>query len=213
MDLIEIAHPAGALDPTDHAALATQIAQGLVGDAENPEQDVPEETLRRARTMTHVGFRELAGWYTGDGPWNPSTAPPLWITMTVPEAWRDEMAQPVISRMRRAVRKLDADRGWERTGGDLWINVVGVADGSIGLNGRAATSDDVLGYLTEEFRAAHVAGEVELPEGVVIDPMCGMRVKLGPTAITLEHDGETIGFCAENCRAGYARLEGLPLPA
>lgn len=213
MNLIEIAHPAGALGADDHAALAKEITDGLVGDGVTAEEEVPEATLRRARRMTHVGFRELADWHTGDGPWDPATAPPLWVTMSVPEAWRDEMARHVIGWLRRAVRRLDHEHGWERPGGDLWINLVGVADGSIGLNGKPATSDDVLAYLTEEFRAAYDAGEIELPEGVVIDPMCGMQVKLGPRAITLEHDGETVGFCAEACRAGYARKEGLPVPA
>jgi hypothetical protein len=212
MNLIEIAHPAGALDAADRAALAKEVTDGLTGDAMTAEKEVPEATLRRARRMTHVGFRELAGWHTGDGPWDASTPPPLWITMSVPEAWRDEMARHVIGWLRRAVRRLDHEHGWERPGGDLWINLVGVADHSIGLNGRPATSDDVLSYLTEEFRAEYDAGAVELPEGVVIDPMCGMRVKLGPRAITLEHDGETVGFCAVSCRAAYARREGLSVP-
>jgi hypothetical protein len=43
--------------------------------------------------------------------------------------------------------------------------------------------------------------------------MCGMRVRLGPSAITLEHDGETKAFCAAACRAAYARQHGLPVPA
>lgn len=211
MNLIEIAHPAGALDAADHAALARGITAGLVGDGVAAE-DAPEETLRRARTMTHVGFRELADWHTGDGAWDPAGAPPLVITMTVAEAWREEAARHVIGWLRRAVKRLDHERGWERTGGDLWINVVGVADGSIGLNGKPVTSDDLLAYMTEEFRAAYDAGRVEVPDGMVIDPMCGMRVKIGPRAITIEHDGELLGFCAESCRAGYARREGLPVP-
>jgi YHS domain-containing protein len=43
-----------------------------------------------------------------------------------------------------------------------------------------------------------------LPDGGVIDPVCGMRVHLGPHAITLQHDGRTIGFCATGCREVYA---------
>ncbi|NYE71234.1 YHS domain-containing protein [Microlunatus parietis] len=36
-----------------------------------------------------------------------------------------------------------------------------------------------------------------------------MLVRLGPRAITLDHDGVTYGFCAENCRDAYARRNSL----
>ena len=64
--------------------------------------------------------------------------------------------------------------------------------------------------MTEEFRARHRVGEVDLPAGVVIDPVCGMQVTLGRGAITLQHDGETIGFCAASCRRAYAKEHGVP---
>jgi YHS domain-containing protein len=67
--------------------------------------------------------------------------------------------------------------------------------------------------MTEEFRARHSRGAVDLPDGVVIDPMCGMHVTLGRDAITLEHDGETKGFCAASCRRAYAKEHGLAVPA
>ncbi|MDT0377440.1 hypothetical protein RM572_01450 [Streptomyces sp. DSM 42041] len=213
MNLIEISHPAGALGEEDRALLAGEIIAGLVGDGATAGADAPEATLRRARTMTHVGFRELAAWHTGDGPWDPAAAPPLWITMSVPEAWREETSRAFIGRIRRAVRRLDAVRGRARTGGDLWINIVGIADGSIGLNGTSMTADDVVGYMTEEFRTSYTAGDPDVPEGVVVDPMCGMRVTLGKRAVTLEQGGDTLGFCAEACRAAYARREGLPVPS
>jgi YHS domain-containing protein len=89
----------------------------------------------------------------------------------------------------------------------VWINVVGVADGSIGLNGKATTAAGVVNYMTEEYRAAPRV-PVEVPDGVVIDPICGMRVRLGPRAITLDHDGTTVGFCATGCRDAYAENEG-----
>lgn len=210
MNLIEIRCPVGALDADDRAGLAGDVIEGLVGDGMSDE--VPEETLRRARAMTHLGFRDLDGWTTGDGPWRTGAAPPLWITVTVPDRWREEMSRHVIGWLRRAVRKLDARHGWERSVGDLWINLTGVGDGSIGLDGKPATADDVVAVMTEEFRTKLDAGVIDLPEGVVIDPMCGMKVKLGPRAITLEHDGDTMGFCARNCRDAYARREGIPVP-
>src|SRR5690606_38091680 len=110
MNLFEIRCPAHALDDEDRALLAGDIVDGMVGD--RVADEVAEETLRRARAMTHVGFVELHEWTTGDGPWRPGAAPPLWITMTVPEQWREEMSRHLIGWVRRAVRRLDARHGW-----------------------------------------------------------------------------------------------------
>lgn len=204
MFLIEIACPQGALDAEDRSWFADSIVAGLTGSESESAHDTPEETLRRARAMTHVGFRELIDWTTGDGPWKASAVPPLWLTITVPEAWREEMSRHVIGWIRRAVRELDGRHGWQRKADDLWVNLTGVADGSIGLGGKPSTADDVLDHLTEEFRANRDHGR-PVPEGRVVDPICGMLVRLGPRSITLEHDGETLGFCAEACRDSYAR--------
>lgn len=205
MNLIEITGPRGGLTEADRAELAETIVSGLLTTG---DEDVPEETMRRARAMTHLGFRELDHWTTGDGPWRPPAPPPLWLTITVPESWRDEMARHVIGWIRRAVRQLDQRHGWQRDPASLRINLTGIGDGSIGLGGRPSTADEVLDHLTEEFRANLDHGR-EIPEGRVVDPVCGMLVRLGPRAITLDHDGATLGFCAENCRDAYARRHAL----
>lgn len=209
MFLIEIAHPRDALTEKDRRALAGDVCEVLTG----AEEGVAEETMRRARAMTHVAFRELDGWTTGDGPWTPGEAPPLWVTFTVPEAWRSEMSRTAIGAVRRGVRRLDRTHDWRRAAGSLWVNVVGILDGSIGMDGKPSTADEVVGQMTEEFRARFDPDDADVAEGVVIDPMCGMHVRLGRDAIVLEHDGRTIGFCAAACRTAYAREHGLPVPA
>lgn len=80
---------------------------------------------------------------------------------------------------------------------------MGVADGSIGLNGAATDAIGVVNYMTEGYRAAQPAAPT-LPDGVVLDPICGMRVRLGPRAITLPHGENVLGFCSSGCRAAYA---------
>lgn len=208
MILVEVVSPQGALADGDRVALARDVCDVLVG----AEERVAEETMRRARAMTHVGFRELATWTTGDGPWEPGKTPPLWITLTVPEAWREELSRAVIGLVRRGVRRLDRSHGWERTDSSLWINVAGIADGSIGLGGKAQAADGVVAHMTAEFRARHEPSESrDLPDGVVIDPMCGMQVRLGAGAFTVEQDGRTLGFCAAACRAAYSREHSLSL--
>lgn len=203
--LIEIAHPAGALPAADRDLLVRRIL-----DVTLDPNHAPEETMRRARAMTHVTFRELHDWRTGDGPLDPDAAPPLLVTVTVPAAWREETARHLTGVVRAAVNRLDTTHGRQRRGGHLWVNVLGVPDGSIGLNGKASTADDVLAYLTEDYRAARAAGTAEpVPDGMLVDPVCGMLVRPGKAAITLDHDGATVGFCALGCRDAYARMHEL----
>lgn len=202
MFLIDVSYPESSLDDEARAAIAAQVINGFVGyDA------APESTMRRGRTMTHVAFHPAQSWTTGDGPLAPGQAPPFHVTVTVPEAWREEMNEHATGVIRGAIEQHDRAGGSTRTGGDVWINVVGIDDGSIGLNGKPSTADDVVLYMTEEYRAN--ASEDDLPDGVVVDPICGMYVRLGPEAITLDHDGTVVGFCAQGCRSAYAREHGI----
>ncbi|WP_433281633.1 hypothetical protein ACQPZA_15330 [Pseudonocardia xinjiangensis] len=203
MNLIEITHPVGAMDEAARAEVAQQIMTGMLGG-----EEIPAETLRRVRRMSHVLFHEARSWTTGDGPVPAHAPPPYIVTITVPEAWREEMSRYAIGVVRAALRRRDNQHGVSREGGDVWVNVVGIADGSIGLNGKATTAAGVLNYMTEEYRAAAPA-QTDLPDGVVVDPICGMQVRLGPKAITLDHNGTTIGFCATGCRDAYTQNEGL----
>ncbi|PRY01930.1 YHS domain-containing protein [Allonocardiopsis opalescens] len=209
MILIEIAHPAGALREEDRRLVAERLVGAFLTGDSGPGS-APEATLRRAATMTHVAFRELYGWHRGDGPPDPGAAPPVIASVTVPEAWREDVAPYAIGVLRSAVRQVDTARAWERRGGDLWVTVRGVPDGSIGLDGRPATADGVLAHMTEEFRAAQAAGTAPPPpDGTLLDPVCGMYVRPGKGSITLDHDGETVGFCSRGCRDSYAREHGL----
>lgn len=210
MMLIEITHPRGRLRQEDRARIAEHILGVLLLDGH-----APEETMRRGREMTHVLFREAEDWHTGSGA-TPRTAagqaPPLIATITVPQAWQEEVARHMVATVRAAVRRVDADHGWTRQREHLWVNVVGIPDGGIGLGGKAMTADGVLAHMTEEYRAAQQAGTVEpAPEGKVVDPVCGMFVTLGKNAIILEHRGKTVGFCAQSCRDAYCREHGLPV--
>ncbi len=64
-----------------------------------------------------------------------------------------------------------------------------------------------------ELPAAAPAAAVSAPAEAV-DPVCGMTVTIGPSALSLEHDGTTYYFCGGHCRqrfrddpAAYARKE------
>lgn len=193
VNLIDIAYPAGTLAEERQHDLAESIIANLL-----VEPTAPAEAIRRAGTITHVWFHEGRAWTTGAGPYRDGPIP-LVVTITVPEAWREEMSRHAISAVRVAItRHVSAEA--------LWINVVGVADGSIGMNGKATGSSDIVRYLTRDL---DIPDPTDLPADALVDPVCGMRVHLGRDAITLDHNGRTIGFCASACRDVYAQDHDL----
>lgn len=200
MILIDIASPVGALTQSDRDLFADHLLPVILSD-----DHAPEETMRRARKLTHLRFSEQNDWHTGDGPVRAGQAPPLIITATVPEAWREEISRHLVGALRSAVRRIDTAHGRRRDFGELLINVVGIADGSIGLNGKACTAAQLLEEMTADYRAA-VANGVQrpVPDGMLVDPICGMLVRPGPGAIVVDRSGaEQLGFCSEGCREAY----------
>src|SRR5579875_1952916 len=192
MNLIDIAYPTGTLTAEQRHDIARSILDNLL-----VEPNAPAEAIRRAGTLTHVWFHAGQTWTTGAGPYTDGPIP-LVATITVPEAWRAEMARHAISAVRVALARHLPDA--VGAAGGLWINVIGVPDGCLGMNGKACDSSDIVRFLTRDLDIPEPAG---LPDDVVIDPVCGMRVHLGKSAITLDHDGRTTGFCAAGCRDVY----------
>ena len=45
-------------------------------------------------------------------------------------------------------------------------------------------------------------GHTHAPEGTgdVTCPVCQMELELGPDTLSVEHEGETVWFCNEDCR-------------
>lgn len=207
MFLVDISYPHNALDDDARAAIAERIAHGLMG---GEDHDSPEATMARARAMTHVAFHPAESWTTGDGPVSTDELAPYAVTVTVPDAWRHDISQHAIDTVTAALVAHDPPADRPRRAGHLWVNVVGVRNGSIGLDGMPCTADDVVLFMTEEHRAN--PERPQLPDGVVADPICGMHVELGPDAITVDHDGEVVGFCSRGCRAAYVRSHRVSMP-
>lgn len=199
MNLIEITCPAAALDENQRRAIAETILTNFL-----VEPDAPPEAIERAGRATHVWFQDAQTWTTGSGRYEAGATVPFVVTITVPEAWREELTRHAMGAVRAALARHVA--GGVLADETTWINVVGVHEGSIGMNGRPTTSTDIVRHLTQDARPPEAT---DLPDGVVIDPVCGMRVHLGPHTVTLEHDGRILGFCATGCRNVYAADHGL----
>jgi hypothetical protein len=210
MNLFEITYPAGALDAEERQALAGGLLAGYL-----VEPDAPREAVERAGRMTHVWFHEADTWVTGGS--NPTDArrsepsgrprQPVVVTVTVPEAWRAELAPHAIGAVRSALARHAPHIALHEEGA-VWVNVVGVAEGSIGMDARPARSADIVRGLTRDVEIPDAA-----PDGGAVDPVCGMTVRVGPRTSVLVHDGRTVAFCGEGCRAVYAEDHRIALPA
>jgi YHS domain-containing protein len=201
MNLIEVICPEATLDDAQRQTIADAIISNLL-----VEPDAPAQAIERAGHITHVWFHEARTWTTGAGPYQHNAPTPFVVTITVPEAWRDELSRRAIGAVRAALTRHTTAALNEEAA--VWINVVGIHDGSIGMNGKPSTSTDIVRYLTHDIEPPTPR---DLPEGVVIDPVCGMRVHLGAHARTLSHNGQTIGFCAAGCQAVYAQDHNIAI--
>jgi xanthine dehydrogenase accessory factor len=54
-----------------------------------------------------------------------------------------------------------------------------------------------------DYKPALRAPADEAPPEFAVDPICGMTVTVEPSALQVEHDGETVYFCAAACKRTY----------
>jgi hypothetical protein len=203
MNLFEIHYPEEALDESDRQAIAEALLENLL-----VEPDAPPSALERAGSMTYVHFGPGQTWLSGVGA-RPAAQPwPLIVNVTVPEAWLDDLSRRSIGAVRAAIasRAPQIGLGVEPK---VWVNVRGVAEGSIGMGGRPSSSTDIVRYLTAEVT---VPDEQSLGDGVYVDPVCGMHVRMGDGAVTLDDHGTLVAFCGTGCRDVYAEDHGLAVP-
>ncbi|MFI6658545.1 hypothetical protein ACIBL8_23785 [Streptomyces sp. NPDC050523] len=215
MILIELFAPAGVLDQAQRAEAGKRLIDALMATGDTHAEAVMDS----ARALTQVLVHEPAAWITGDRPGTDPADPPRYLVrVTAPAAWRKDMSGHAIDRLTQVLADTEAaagrDPGRLRDQPHALVQVVGIAEGSLGMYGRPMGSLDLIRHMTAPHRAAvaHLATD-DLPPGTVIDPVCGMTVDLGATDLTLEVDGTVHGFCNGQCRRIFADEHGIPLSA
>ncbi|MFJ9543800.1 hypothetical protein ACIRPX_42230 [Streptomyces sp. NPDC101225] len=215
MIVIEVFAPAGVLGPAQRQRLGERLIDALMGT----EDAHAEAVMDSARALTQVLVHEPAAWITGDRrPVDPADPPRYLIRVGAPAAWRKEMSAHAIDRLTQALAETEAEAGRDpdrlRDQPHALVQVVGIAEGSLGMCGRPMGSLDLIQHMTAPHRDAIARlSTADLPPGTVIDPVCGMTVDLGTTDLTLEVDGTLHGFCNGQCRRIFADEHGVPLTA
>lgn len=179
--------------------LADRLLNGVIA-----EEGAPESVLAAARALTHVLVHEPAAWATGG-----ADAPRYVVRLTVPGSWNNnQFGEHVIPRITDVIASFEDDPARLRREPHCVVQVVGLREHSVGTLGRVTTSTEITKLMTEGYRSSDDHREV--PEGSVIDPVCGMTVDLATATITLTHEGTTYGFCAPVCRKVFAEEHAIP---
>ncbi|MER7408882.1 hypothetical protein [Streptomyces cacaoi] len=213
MLLIEVFVPRGALDEEEREALAERLIDTLMVEDDSHAIEI----LEAQRTLTHVLVHTPATWVLGRRPKaDPADPPRYLVRVTVPASWRKEMSGYTVEIVTEVLAETERAAGRDpervRREPDAVVLVEGVSEGGIGLHGRAMGSMDLTELISRPYRDDAAARPApDPPPGSLIDPVCGMRVDLDGSPLTLVHEGVLYGFCHGMCRRAFADEHGVPL--
>jgi len=164
MMFVELFAPKGALGPEQRRRVAERLATEVMR-----EESAPPAVIEASLAMSHVVVHEPDTWLVGGRPVESTEAPRYLVRVSVPDAWRKEMSEHVISRVTRVLAEIDDDPHRLFREPHAWVHVVGVPEGSMGAFGHVMGSTDIVKMITKSFRASHAAPRDPAP-GTAIDP-------------------------------------------
>lgn len=186
----EVLAPAGVLSRQQRDHIGQRFVSEVTCQGE--QAGAPGEVLERAGSLYHVLFRDVEDWYVAG---HRTESVPLLVRVTVPENWREELSEFLITAFTKILTETVDENLAEKP--NAWIHVIGVPDGGMGVFGNAMTAKDFVRYITKPVRGA--PAPADLPAGTGYDPVCGMTVPYQHAAAVAEHDGTTYAFCSSGC--------------
>ena len=198
MNLVELFVPPGALSEGTRQRIAKTITTELI-----QAPGAPADLIERGRAMTWVVVHEPAVWTVGDRAVGHDDAPRYVVRVTVPGGHLNEaMRSELVARVTRALAANDPDGDRVYRQPDAWIHIIETPDGNAGAFGRPMRTSEIAEFISTGMVSQPTAGETM---ATVLDPICGMTVRVTDDSLTLEHDGTRYAFCSASCRDIFAR--------
>ncbi|MEU0491209.1 YHS domain protein [Nocardiopsis sp. NPDC006139] len=197
MIFIELFVPRGTLDGDRRRRLAealgdvTRLARG---------EDMQDGLRQAVGSLLQVVVHEPEVWVVDQGV-AADGAPRYVVRAHVPGPWRKAVAGAVVEYVTEAVAEVEDDPRRPYREPVVQVQVVGVAEGSLGVLGRAVDSAAIVDLMNEPRREDYEQGRA------LLDPVCGVYVVLDESAVTLERDGVLHGFCCAGCRDAFIEKE------
>ncbi|WP_344593153.1 YHS domain protein [Actinomadura vinacea] len=186
MLFIELFVPQNALDADQCRRVAQSLLRHTAHDAEE-EMEGPSAGI--FASQFHVVVHRPETWVVGERPVGPGDPSPYMVRVHAPGPWRKDISAHIIGAFTKAITDVAPDAV-------VQMHVLGVPEGSIGVQGKPMTSAELVEMMNDPLRQAYAEGKA------LMDPMCGMLVELGK-APALEHEGTLYGFCCEGCRTEF----------
>ncbi|WP_216212328.1 hypothetical protein [Amycolatopsis aidingensis] len=203
MFFVELFVSKGALEPEQRRRVARRLGRlGELSDGEPAEgaDEVSEMAPRSAAVaaaMFQVVVHEPEIWVAAENLVTPEGPPRCVVRVHVPGPWRKDLSETLVAYATRIIAAEFEDRLRPYREPTVQVHVIGVSEGSIGLRGKVATSNDIVEMLSEPYREDAAEGRA------LRDPMCGVLVPLEGNTATVELDGELYAFCCAGCRAEF----------
>ncbi|MUL41408.1 hypothetical protein FZ103_09495 [Streptomonospora sp. PA3] len=213
MLFIEVFAPRGALGAEGRELLARRLVE--LDDGVDRGEAHPPSVEENSRAYTQVVVHEPLTWIAGDRAVGADWPQRYVVRVRVPAPWVKPVAEEFVDRYTRITAATVREVLGEGADPQVWVEVHGVREGTLGLDGTVMGAEAIGELFTGAWReSVRGQGPVPGPEpGTVHCPVCSMVVSLGDAAITLEHEGDVYGYCSKHCRTAHAAELGVPVPA
>ena len=193
MMFTELFVPKGTHSTEELGRIAQRLTAHTLLDEAEPSNGSSAEradpgVLNFLESITHVVVHEVEVWIAGGKRQDAAQPPRYVVRVYVPGPWRKPLSEHLITQITAALPGSE-------------VHVLGVPEGGYGAFGRVVGES----VLTDMISDA-VSGTAEVPDGMVVDPVCGAVLALDrPGVVTMEVDGTMYGFCCAGCRQTFSR--------
>ena len=202
MLFVELFAPRGTLSPLQRQHISERLVPALIF-----AEGAPPDLIERGREMGWLVVHEPEVWTVAG---RPAESPRFVVRVNVPAGhFDDTLRAEVVSRVTRVLSEIDGDPDRLYRQPHAWIHLNEIPDGNAGAFGRTIPTADIINYVVTGNVPEPDAPSDERSAETVIDPICGMTVALDGSAITVEHNGTTYGFCSPACRDIFSAQHGI----